>query len=372
MSTHASAAYRQFSDDSFPSAAIRPDHPSHQIGEWVFGAGRTITPRRTAGAAGEPSNAFSEWRFGDLPLTREVRCAGRPEPWRQPPPHARRQGSITVLRADDEQAPSMLIVSRQFNLVAAALPWPQHQSGRDFEVLTLFLPIDVFEDWGPEADSDARCIDTKSGAGALLAQFIRRLAGQLGHIPDDRAGPLALATLALVVACAGPACTDTAAATGRVTSVGVERARLTVRRHMSSPGFGPPQLARLLAMSRSKLYRLLDREGGVAHFINRERLAEARRALATPGEAVSVQAVASQVGFRDHSTFSRAFRREYGCSPTEARERALLVSPSASARTKLSSVPHAGERASIRAGRQRASEATNGEWDEQPSFGILG
>jgi AraC-like DNA-binding protein len=92
---------------------------------------------------------------------------------------------------------------------------------------------------------------------------------------------------------------------------------------MATPEFGPKHLVRLLGISRSKLYRLLDNVGGVASFINRERLKEAHRRLATSGYAVSIQAIGSGVGFRDHSSFSRAFRREFGYSPTEAREKAL-------------------------------------------------
>jgi AraC-like DNA-binding protein len=96
---------------------------------------------------------------------------------------------------------------------------------------------------------------------------------------------------------------------------------------MASPDFGPEQLARLMAMSRSKLYRLFESTGGVAHFINRERLHEAHRRL-THRDAPPIHVIGNEVGFADHSTFSRAFRREFGYSPTEARERSLArVSP---------------------------------------------
>ena len=99
---------------------------------------------------------------------------------------------------------------------------------------------------------------------------------------------------------------------------------------MASPEFGPEQLARLMAMSRSKLYRLFESTGGVAHFINRERLREAYRRLSSHRDAPSIHIIGNEVGFVDHSTFSRAFRREFGHSPSEARERSL---------TKLSATP---------------------------------
>lgn len=92
---------------------------------------------------------------------------------------------------------------------------------------------------------------------------------------------------------------------------------------MAAPDFGPERLARLLAMSRSKLYRLFESTGGVAHFINRERLREAHRRLCSHRDAPSIHIIGNEVGFVDHSTFSRAFRREFGHSPSEARERSL-------------------------------------------------
>ena len=79
-----------------------------------------------------------------------------------------------------------------------------------------------------------------------------------------------------------------------------------------------------MAMSRSKLYRLFESSGGVAHFINRERLREAHYRLSSYRFARSIHAIGNEVGFADHSTFSRAFRREFGYSPTEARERGLI------------------------------------------------
>ena len=323
MSAHASVQPHQLSGTFFPSVTIQHDNPGYQIDAWIFAT--ALAPRTARRFSGERPDTLSEWRFGDLTLTREVRRAGQPAPSPQQPQRTRRQGCVILLRADNERAPSTLIVSPRTNLAMPALAWPAQHSSQDCEVLTLFLPLDAFEE--PDAALQARCIDTAAGTGALLAHFMRQLAGHLAQIPDDRAGPLAAATRALVVACTAPTTAQAAAVAPTVISGIVERTRLMVQRHMASPDFGPPQLARLLAMSRSKLYRLLDGDGGVAHFINRERLMRAWRDLTVPGEAASVHAIANEVGFRDHSTFSRAFRREFGCSPTEARERSLLAQP---------------------------------------------
>lgn len=322
MSTHASVQPHQLSGAFFPSVTIQQDNPDHQIDAWIFAT--ALAPRAAPGMSGKRPDTRWECHFGDLTLTREIRRAGQHELWLQQPQRSRRHGCIILLRADNERAPSTLIVSPRAGLALPAPAWPAQHSGQDCEVLTLFLPQDAFERNEPDTALRARSIDTTAGTGALLAHFMRHLAEHLAQIPDDRANLLAAATRALVVACTARTTPQAAPMAAPVTSGLVERTRLVVQRHMASPDFGPPQLARLLAMSRSKLYRLLDGDGGVAHFINRERLMRAWRDLTEPGEAASVHAIANEVGFRDHSTFSRAFRREYGCSPTEARERALL------------------------------------------------
>jgi AraC-like DNA-binding protein len=193
------------------------------------------------------------------------------------------------------------------------------------EVLMLFLPNQCSRK-NSGVWERVRRLDTTAGPGALLAGYMKQLARQLPHIPHEQAQGLSIATRVFVDACLSPL-VDQASAMAPLPSVCalVERTRLVVHQNMTSPEFGPKHLVRLLGISRSKLYRLLDSAGGVASFINRERLSEAHRRLATSGCAVSIQAIGSGVGFRDHSSFSRAFRREFGYSPTEARERALAT-----------------------------------------------
>ncbi|MFN3672914.1 MAG: AraC family transcriptional regulator, partial [Bosea sp. (in: a-proteobacteria)] len=201
--------------------------------------------------------------------------------------------------------------------------WPEESREEDCEVLTLLLPRET-SGLVPDAAEPLQ-LDPTGGAAALLADFVAQLAKQLVEIPEERAGQLAVAAHAMVKACASTTAaiaTPTQPALKSGSTRLVEKARLVVHRNMASPEFGPGQLARLLAVSRSKLYRLLEAQGGAAHFINQERLAEAFCILAATDEAVSVHAIATQVGFKDHSTFSRAFRRAFGCSPTVARERA--------------------------------------------------
>ena len=82
-------------------------------------------------------------------------------------------------------------------------------------------------------------------------------------------------------------------------------------------------LGRLVGMSRSNLYRLFEDTGGVARYIQRERLLEARAVLSDLATTQSISAIAEDFCFADASSFSRAFKREFGYSPSEVRSAAL-------------------------------------------------
>nr|MBF0683636.1 AraC family transcriptional regulator [Pseudomonas sp.] len=70
--------------------------------------------------------------------------------------------------------------------------------------------------------------------------------------------------------------------------------------------------------SRSHLYRLFQRYGGVSAYILRLRLRQAAAELVrNPGRAITE--IAYGLGFNSPSDFSRAFRRAYGYSPSDVR-----------------------------------------------------
>lgn len=155
---------------------------------------------------------------------------------------------------------------------------------------------------------------------AFLSEFLETLSRHLPAMSPAQAEALAGPARRLVEACTAaplPA-GDAESAIGLLV---LERARQIVRQNLAVRQFGPAQLGRLLGVSRSKLYRLFEPGGGVAAFIQRERLNHAMALLTDPTENRSVNTIAAEVGFADHSTFSRAFRRAFGISPSEARDR---------------------------------------------------
>ena len=105
--------------------------------------------------------------------------------------------------------------------------------------------------------------------------------------------------------------------------------RRVIRKHLRTPTFRPSILCRLVGISRSNLYRPFEDAGGVARYIQRERLLEAHAVLADPANTQSISSIAEDLCFADASSLSRAFKREFGHSPGEVRSPALawLASP---------------------------------------------
>lgn len=100
----------------------------------------------------------------------------------------------------------------------------------------------------------------------------------------------------------------------------LQNALKAIHNAMASENFGSAQLARELHLSESQLYRKLKALSGksVALFIRFVRLQKAREEILTTNKQISE--IAYDVGFSDPSWFSRAFREEFGYTPSDLRK----------------------------------------------------
>jgi AraC-like DNA-binding protein len=97
------------------------------------------------------------------------------------------------------------------------------------------------------------------------------------------------------------------------------RAETLIEQHLHDPAFGAQELARLLGLSRSALYRLFEPDEGVADFIRKRRLQRMCAALADPADHRRIAEKGYASGFPDPVQLVRAFRRAYGMTPAEYR-----------------------------------------------------
>lgn len=97
--------------------------------------------------------------------------------------------------------------------------------------------------------------------------------------------------------------------------------------HLNHGSLTITAVARRHALSPRQVQRMFEGDGiTFSQFVLRRRLARAHRLLVDPRRADRpVSAVAFEVGFSDLSYFNRAFRRQYGATPSDVRESARRV-----------------------------------------------
>lgn len=159
--------------------------------------------------------------------------------------------------------------------------------------------------------------------GRLLADYMLLLEQNLPNLEPEMAGRLGDSVRGMIEACLSPSRDRLADASNQIKATLMERVRRAVTKHMRSPSLGPGRLCREAATSRSQLYRLLEHEGGVARYIQRRRLSEAWMLLCDAASIQSIATIAEMLCFADASTFSRAFRREFGMTPGDVRAASL-------------------------------------------------
>jgi len=186
------------------------------------------------------------------------------------------------------------------------------------ERMQLLLARDSFETIAPLLDT-ARGMALTTPAARMLADYLLLLERNLPGLSLEDAARIKNAVQAMLAACLAPTAEGAVAARDQIHLTLMERVRQAVRRNLRSPSLGPDKLCREAATSRSQLYRLLESEGGVARYIQRRRLSEAFSMLCDVANNRSIGKVAEILCFADGSTFSRAFRREFGMSPSDVR-----------------------------------------------------
>lgn len=182
--------------------------------------------------------------------------------------------------------------------------------------VTLLAPRAFFENSLPE--SDIHGLVLRGAAADLLRGFLAALPATLRQ--EDALDAADIARIAR----------DLLAATLRQAAEAepapeAAALRMRVKRHIAGNLAGAldaDSLCAALGVSRSSLYRVMSRDGGVAAAVQRARLARIHWLLSDPAERRSIAALAAEYGFTDRSHFSRLFRRVYGCTPQACRNAA--------------------------------------------------
>ena len=96
-----------------------------------------------------------------------------------------------------------------------------------------------------------------------------------------------------------------------------------INEQLHNPDLDAAQICSAFYLSRSTLYELFKPEGGIRTYLQKCRIERARLILENPDCQVSISAIASQLGFRSLSSFSRSFHDHWGLTPRDVRKQAL-------------------------------------------------
>ena len=99
----------------------------------------------------------------------------------------------------------------------------------------------------------------------------------------------------------------------------MERARRYIQTNLNIIDLAPDDICRALGVSRTRLYQLFEASGGVLAYVQKRRLIAAHHALGDPADERRIADIAESCGFSSAANFTRAFTREFGYSPREAR-----------------------------------------------------
>lgn len=96
----------------------------------------------------------------------------------------------------------------------------------------------------------------------------------------------------------------------------LQAVRHCIDQHLHNPDLSPSLIAKIVAVSRSKLFTVCQPFGGPMELVRFKRLRRALELFKT-GQSKNVTDTAYAVGFDNRETFSRAFKKEFGYSPKE-------------------------------------------------------
>lgn len=190
-----------------------------------------------------------------------------------------------------------------------------------FAKRTLILPLERMIAVSPRFSAD-NVLPTlqNDGATGLLVRYMDLISAELPSLDSAAAAAAADAALELLRAAIEPGMPTSRTAKRQAMRTEVRR---YVRSHLQDPLLDPSSIAQAHAMSVRVLHVLFEDSGeSVAGLIRRERLARCWDDLERPtGGAVTE--IAFRWGYTDSAHFSRAFKREFGISPSEVRRAAL-------------------------------------------------
>ncbi len=156
--------------------------------------------------------------------------------------------------------------------------------------------------------------------GRLFAAYLVSLAEQLPSMTESDLSRAIEATQTIITTCIASSLKALDSGDSYFDMPRLRRVRDIIDQNLGSWNLHTARLCKLAGVSRSNLYRMFEPYGGVVRYIQRQRLLRAHDLLADPTCIRHIGQIANDYCFSDASAFSRAFRHEFGYSPSDVRK----------------------------------------------------
>ncbi len=228
-----------------------------------------------------------------------------------------RKTGFAVSRSGDR-----VVQSSAGTLELRSLAYPYIGSSSQTEALYVFLDRDEFSGIAAELDGANHTL-IRGNTSTLVREYLLNLEKYLPSLRLNELTVVVDSVSALVAATMEPTEQKVTDAQLPIAAARFELARRYIEAHLAAPELNADRVSQALGISRRQIYYLFEKHGGVANFIRKCRLAACHDAIANIADHRLIQTIAYKYGFGDPAQFSRQFRREYGYSPSEARQAKL-------------------------------------------------
>jgi AraC-like DNA-binding protein len=202
--------------------------------------------------------------------------------------------------------------------------------------LLLSIPADLMrERLGVPEQHCARSLHHNDPAFSIACDLLSSLVRNVGQMDAPTRSTMAL-RMVDVLAVALEASGNDAAGGSDVRLSRLRRIKGYIDSHLADTDMSPVAIAAANDVSERYLYDLFRSEGtSPSRWISERRLSNAARALAEENfAALPISTIAARFGFRNAAHFSTLFRKRYGQTPRQARDRATAsTAPGASGRS---------------------------------------
>ncbi|OWW00468.1 helix-turn-helix domain-containing protein [Rhizobium sp. R693] len=201
-----------------------------------------------------------------------------------------------------------------------SLGHPFRGRSTDAQTLSLYLPRDLLHSASTEIKNNIALSGTRA---KLLIDYLDGVEAKLAQLAELELPQVVQTIRDMILTWVSSSPAHLSSPESHSNLPLKERVYRFVQQNLMSSDLTTDRLCRELGISRTRLYQAFEADGGVHHYIQRRRLLSAHAALSDTTKRQQIVDIAFAAGFSSPAHFSRAFSKEFGYSPREARTVAM-------------------------------------------------